>query len=202
MLTYSFFYSNILSMKTLILASNNKGKLEEIRAILKDRFEVLSLSDCKISADIEETGATFEENALIKAKAVYRMTGLPVISDDSGLAVYALDGAPGVYSARFAGDEHDDEKNNEKLLNLMKGKDNRDAAFVCCAVFYDGSRAVSAEGRAEGKILEKKDGDNGFGYDPLFYSYDLNKSFGCASFEEKNSVSHRARAFNALAEKL
>ena len=84
----------------------------------------------------------------------------------------------------------------------MKGKDNRDAAFVCCAVFYDGSRAVSAEGRAEGKILEKKDGDNGFGYDPLFYSYDLNKSFGCASFEEKNSVSHRARAFNALAEKL
>ena len=189
-------------MKKLVVASGNKGKIKEIKAILGDRYEVVSMKDEGCNLDVEETGSTFLENALIKAKAVYRMTGLPVISDDSGLEVYALDGAPGVYSARFAGDEHDDEKNNEKLLNLMKGKDNRDAAFVCCAVFYDGSRAVSAEGRAEGKILEKKDGDNGFGYDPLFYSYDLNKSFGCASFEEKNSVSHRARAFNALAEKL
>ena len=187
----------------VVIATGNKGKVKEFKKLLKGCFDkVYSAAELGIPTDVEETGGTFAENSLIKARHVKAQTSMAALADDSGLMVDCLDGAPGVYSARFAGDEHDDEKNNEKLLNLMKGKDNRDAAFVCCAVFYDGSRAVSAEGRAEGKILEKKDGDNGFGYDPLFYSYDLNKSFGCASFEEKNSVSHRARAFNALAEKL
>ena len=189
-------------MKKLILASNNKGKLAEIRAILNGRYEVLSLKDCGVDCDAEETANTFKGNALIKAKAVFDIVGLPVISDDSGLEVYALDGAPGVYSARYAGEDHSDSKNNAKLLDNLAGCVNRDAAFVCCAVFYDGLRTVFAEGRVEGCILEKEEGTAGFGYDPLFYSYELGKSFGTATFEEKNSVSHRARAFTSLAEKI
>lgn len=189
-------------MKKLILASNNKGKLAEIRAVLNGRYEVLSLKDCGVTCDAEETGDTFKENALIKAKAVFDIVGLPVISDDSGLVVYALNGEPGVYSARYAGKEHSDSKNNAKLLDALAGSDDRDAAFVCCAVYYDGNRTVFAEGRVEGRILENAEGTAGFGYDPLFYSYELKKSFGAATFEEKNSVSHRARAFTLLAEKL
>lgn len=189
-------------MKKLVLASSNKDKLKEIRAILKDRFEVLSLTDCNIDTDIEETGTTFKENALIKAKAVYALTGLPVISDDSGLEVYSLGGEPGVYSARYAGNRHDDVKNNEKLLKNMNGFTDRDAAFVCCAAYFDGERTAVAEGRTEGCILTEQRGEGGFGYDPLFYSYELKKSFGEASFAEKNTVSHRARAFIALADEI
>ena len=206
MLTYSFFYSNILSMKTLILASNNKGKLEEIRAILKDRFKVLSLSDCKISADIEETGATFEENALIKAKAVYRMTGLPVISDDSGLEVYALDGAPGVYSARYAGEHGNDEKNNELLLKNLSNipMDKRTARFVStvCCCFPDG-RHMTVRGECEGKIAFEPAGEGGFGYDPLFLPDEFpGKTMAQLTAEEKDSISHRGKALRLLAKKL
>ena len=191
-----------MHMKKLVLASNNKGKLNEIRAILAGKYEVLSLSDCGVSVDPEETGKTFEENALIKAKAVFDCVHMPVISDDSGLVVYSLGGEPGIYSARYAGDEHSDAANNAKLLKNLEGKSDRSAAFVCCAVYYDGKNVVSAEGRVEGEILFAPEGDGGFGYDPLFYSTELNKSFGTASFDEKNSVSHRARAFKLLSEKL
>lgn len=189
-------------MKKLVLASNNKGKLNEIRAILAGKYEVLSLSDCGVLVDPDETGKTFEENALIKAKAVFDCVHMPVISDDSGLVVYSLGGEPGIYSARYAGDEHSDSANNAKLLKNLEGESDRSAAFVCCAVYYDGKNVVSAEGRVEGEILFAPEGDGGFGYDPLFYSTELNKSFGVASFDEKNSVSHRARAFKLLSEKL
>ena len=189
-------------MKKLVLASNNKGKLNEIRAILSGKYEVLSLSDCNVCVDPEETGATFEENAVIKAKAVYDVVKMPVISDDSGLVVYSLGGEPGVYSARYAGEEHSDRANNEKLLKKLENESDRSAAFVCAAVYYDGSKIVTAEGKVEGEILTAPQGTGGFGYDPLFYSKELEKSFGIASFEEKNSVSHRSRAFKALSEKL
>ena len=189
-------------MKKLVLASNNKGKLNEIRAILSGKYEVLSLSDCNVCVDPEETGTTFEENAVIKAKAVYDVVKMPVISDDSGLVVYSLGGEPGVYSARYAGEEHSDRANNEKLLKKMENKCDRSAAFVCAAVYYDGSKIVTAEGKVEGEILTAPQGTGGFGYDPLFYSKELEKSFEIASFEEKNSVSHRSRAFKALSEKL
>ncbi len=189
-------------MKKLVLASNNKGKLNEIRAILDGKYEVLSLSDCNVEIDPEETGSTFEENAIIKAKAVYDAVRMPVISDDSGLEVYSLGGEPGVYSARYAGEEHSDAANNAKLLQNLEDKADRKAAFVCCAVYYDGERTVTAPGRVEGEILYAPQGDGGFGYDPLFYSVELKKSFGLASFEEKNSVSHRSRAFKALSEKI
>lgn len=139
-LTYPFFYSMLLYMKKLVLASNNKGKLNEIRAILCGKYDVLSLSDCGVSVDPEETGKTFEENALIKAKAVFDCVHMPVISDDSGLVVYSLDGEPGIYSARYAGDEHSDAANNAKLLKNLEGKTDRNAAFVCCAVYYDEKR--------------------------------------------------------------
>lgn len=189
-------------MKKFVLASNNKGKLNEIRAIFKGKYEVMSLSDCNVSVDPEETGKTFEENAIIKAKAVFDCVHMPVISDDSGLVVYSLGGEPGIYSARYAGDEHSDAANNAKLLKNLEGNPDRAAAFVCCAVYYDGENIVSAEGRVEGKILFAPEGEGGFGYDPLFYSSELKKSFGTASFDEKNSVSHRARAFKLLSEKI
>ncbi|MFR1566393.1 MAG: XTP/dITP diphosphatase [Christensenellales bacterium] len=189
-------------MNRLIVASANKGKIREIKELLGDRYEIISMADAGINIDIEETGATFEENAAIKAKAIFALCGCPVISDDSGLIVDALNGEPGVYSARYAGNEHDDEKNNQKLLAKLKDKTDRSARFVSAVVYYDGKTLISAEGRVEGKILTEKKGDNGFGYDPLFYSTELKKSFGEASAEEKNSVSHRARAFKSLMEKL
>lgn len=189
-------------MQKLIVASANKGKLREIKELLSDRYDIISMSDAGISVDIEETGETFEENALIKAKAVYALCGCPVISDDSGLVVYALNGEPGVYSARYAGEEHDDEKNNIKLLKNLSGISDRRAKFVSVVAFYDGKREITASGDVEGEILHEKRGSNGFGYDPLFYSTELKKSFGDASAEEKNAVSHRARAFKNLTEKL
>ena len=189
-------------MNRLIVASANKGKIREIKELLGDRYEIISMADAGINIDIEETGATFEENAAIKAKAIFALCGCPGISDDSDLIVDALNGEPGVYSARYAGNEHDDEKNNQKLLAKLKDKTDRSARFVSAVVYYDGKTLISAEGRVEGKILTEKKGDNGFGYDPLFYSTELKKSFGEASAEEKNSVSHRARAFKSLMEKL
>ena len=189
-------------MKKLILASNNKGKIAEIKKILGDKFEVLSLADCGINVDVEEDGATFEENAFIKAKAIFDIAGIPVIADDSGLVVNALNGEPGIYSARYAGEGHCDEANNAKLLANMLGVTDRSASFVCSAVYYDGKTKISTEGRVDGSILFAAEGNGGFGYDPLFYSTELQKSFGVATFDEKNQISHRARAFIALSEKL
>ena len=177
----------------IAIATNNPNKLREIRAILGGFFdEALSLSDLGIDIDIEETGTTLTENALIKARTIRDLTGLPALADDSGLMVDALDGAPGVYSARYAGEKHDDKKNNALLLKNLEGKP-RDAKFCSViALCYPDGRELTAEGSVRGVILEEERGTGGFGYDPLFL----------ATPEQKNSVSHRSRALRAMLELL
>ena len=188
-------------MKRIVLASGNKGKLKEIREMLLD-YEVVSCKDEGFTGEIEETGKTFYENALIKAKAVADKLNVPALADDSGLCVEALNGAPGIYSARYSGDGID-KHNYELLLKNMQGEKNRSAKFVCCMVYYEPSgKIITATGETFGEILSAPDGENGFGYDPVFYSDDLKKSFGVCTEEEKNSVSHRARALNKLKELL
>ena len=194
-----------------VLASNNAHKLKEIRALLADKFEkVCSLADVGIHTDIDETGVTFEENAFIKAQTIFDMLGgkYAVLADDSGLCVEALDGAPGVYSARYAGNPCDDANNNALLLKNLHELEktvpkNRNAYFasVVAAVLPDG-RKISGEGRVNGIILDEYRGGGGFGYDPLFYCTELSKTFAEAEMHEKNTVSHRARALAALREKL
>lgn len=194
-----------------VLASNNSHKLDEIRALMADKFDkVCSLSDMDIHTDIDETGTTFEENAFIKAQTIFDMLGggYAVIADDSGLCVEALGGAPGVYSARYAGEPCDDGKNNRLLLKNLHEREslfpkNRRAYFasVVAAVLPDG-RKLSGEGRVYGEVLDEYRGNGGFGYDPLFYCEELGKTFAEASMAEKNTVSHRARALAALKEKL
>ena len=192
-------------------ASNNSHKLAEMRALMADKFDkVCSLSDMDIHTDIDETGTTFEENAFIKAQTIFDMLGgrYAVIADDSGLCVEALGGAPGVYSARYAGEPCDDGKNNRLLLKNLHEREslfpkNRRAYFasVVAAVLPDG-RKLSGEGRVYGEVLDEYRGNGGFGYDPLFYCEELGKTFAEASMAEKNTVSHRARALAALKEKL
>ena len=188
----------------IIVASGNRGKLREIAAILEDA-EIVSMGDAGFSEDIEETGRTFEENALIKARAVCGALREPVLADDSGLCAAALGGWPGVRSARFAGAHGDSAANNALLLKEMKDvpEEGRGAYFECCVavVFPDGREFVSS-GRTYGRILEAPDGEGGFGYDPLFFSDELQKSFGAASEEEKNAVSHRGRALRAMRSRL
>ena len=187
--------------KTLVLASGNKGKIAEIGEMLPE-FSVIGYKDAGLDFEIEETGATFYENALIKAKAVSEALGLPALADDSGLCVNALSGAPGIFSARFAGDGND-EHNIDKLLKELDGVKDRSAKFVCSLVlYYPDGKIISAEGETNGEILFERAGKNGFGYDPIFYSADLKKSLGESSSKEKNSVSHRSRALKNLKEKL
>lgn len=182
--------------KAIVAATGNAHKLKEIRAVLKNR-EILSQREAGFCGEVEETGATFAENAELKARAVCEATGLPALSDDSGLCVEALGGAPGVYSARYSGGG--DAENRALLLKNLSGQANRRAYFVCAIalVFPDGT-LIRAEGRTYGRILYAEQGKNGFGYDSLFFSDDLQKSFGEAGDEEKNSVSHRGRALAEL----
>ena len=180
----------------IIAATGNAHKLREIREILK-KHEILSAKEAGFCGEVEETGKTFPENALIKARAVCKATGFPALADDSGLCVDALMGAPGVYSARYSGGG--DAENRRLLLENMQGVKDRTAHF-CCAValvFPDG-RELTAEGRTYGAILTECRGAGGFGYDSLFLSDDLGVSFAEASEEEKNAVSHRGRALAAL----
>lgn len=185
-------------MEKLIVASKNKAKIAEVAEILKGIYEVVPMSEIGIDADIEETGTTFEENALIKARYVFTRTGYAALSDDSGLAVDALGGAPGIYSARYCGDHGDDKANNALLLRNMENQENRSARFVSAVALVASEGEFTAEGRVEGRILYAEEGNGGFGYDPIFYSDELGKSFGVATPEEKNSVSHRSRALQAL----
>ncbi len=187
-------------MQTIVAATGNAHKLREIRAIFAG-VNILSEREAGFAGEIEETGGTFLENALIKARAVCKATGLPALADDSGLCVEALGGAPGVRSARYSGGG--DAENRALLLKNLAGTADRRAHFACAValVFPDG-REVTAEGRTEGEILSEERGSNGFGYDPLFYSTDLEKSFAEADEAEKNAVSHRGRALKALEVKL
>lgn len=189
-------------MKKLIVASKNKDKIAEVTEILKGIYEVVPMEQVGIDVDIDETGTTFEENALIKARYVYAKTGLAALSDDSGLAVDALDGAPGVYSARYSGVHGDNKANNALLLENMTGIQMRTARFVSAVALVSKEGEWVATGSVEGRILHEEQGNGGFGYDPLFYSVELEKSFGMATPEEKNSVSHRSRALHALVEQL
>ena len=191
-------------MQKIVVASGNKGKLREIAEIFTG-YEVVSMQEAGFAGDIEETGQTFEENALIKARTVCAALGVPALADDSGLCVRALGGAPGVYSARFAGSHGDDAANNALLLQKLAGvpEGERGAYFESCvALVYPDGREVAASGRTYGRIMRAPQGEGGFGYDPLFYSDELGKGFGVASPAEKNAVSHRGKALRALAEKL
>ena len=188
----------------VILASKNQHKLTELSAILSQLgFEIALESEYGLDIDVEETGTTFEENSFLKAEAVMKASGLPVLADDSGLMVDALDGRPGVYSARYAGEGHDSAANNAKLLREMeKIPDERRAArFVCaiCAVFGEVD-IVRCEGACEGTIARRLHGQNGFGYDPLFMVGE--RSFAELDGPAKDAISHRGRALAALYEKL
>ena len=194
-----------MSDMEIVIASRNKHKIGELQALLSqyiDGVTLLSLDDIGFEGDIEEDGASFRENALIKAR-VAAGTGKIGVGDDSGLCVNALGGAPGIFSARFAGEHGDDGANNQKLLRELADKDDRSAAFVCtiACVMPDG-REFCVEGRAEGVILTEPSGENGFGYDPLFYYAPLDKSFADLTAEEKNKISHRACAVKAFAKAL
>lgn len=183
----------------IAIATNNRNKLKEIRAVLGGFFdEMFSLDDLGIDVEIEETGDTLTENALIKARTIRDMTGLAALADDSGLMCDALDGAPGVYSARYAGEEHDDAKNNTLLLKNIAGKDRTAHFCSVIALCLPDGREYTAEGRVDGVITEEARGNGGFGYDPLFFSPELGKTFAEASAEEKNSVSHRGRALRNM----
>ncbi len=190
-------------MKKLVVATSNVGKLKEISEMLGGEYSVVSMAQAGFIGDVEETGDTFYDNALLKAKSVSDALGVATLADDSGLEVDYLGGAPGVYSARYSGEPCDDARNRAFLLKNMQGATDRSARFTCCMViYYPDGRIVTSTGYTEGEILTEEQGENGFGYDSLFYSKDLKKSFGVASDEEKNSVSHRGRALRALFEKL
>ena len=184
----------------LIIASNNAHKLEEIRAILGDSFEeILSLREAGIDHETVEDGQTFLENAEKKAREIMEISGCCALADDSGLCVDALDGAPGIYSARFSGVHGDDKANNRVLLQKMQGVEDRSAHFTCAMVLVrpDGS-AVRAEGYFYGQIAYEEAGENGFGYDPLFYLPERGCTSAQLSPAEKNAVSHRAQALHKL----
>lgn len=188
----------------IVVASGNKAKLREIAQIFKG-YDIVSMQDAGFTGDIDETGETFEENALIKARAVSEALHCAALADDSGLCVGALGGAPGVHSARFCGRHGDDAANNRLLLEKLKDvpEKERTAYFESCvALVFANGESIIASGRTYGRILEREEGGGGFGYDPLFFSDDLGNSFGVAAPEEKNAVSHRGRALAALAEKL
>lgn len=185
----------------LVVASGNKNKLREIAEIFPD-FEVCSQKQMGFDEDVEETGTTFAENALIKARAACSALGEMVLADDSGLCVDALDGAPGVFSARYCGHHGSDEENRKVLMKNMQGVENRRAHFTSAiAIVFPDGRELLTEGYTYGEILYEETGDGGFGYDPLFFSDDLQKSFGVATAEEKNKVSHRFRALQAMLKK-
>lgn len=185
----------------LVAATGNKGKLREIAELLPE-YVIVSQKQAGFFGEAEENGSTFLENAIIKARTAAEALRLPALADDSGICCVALHGEPGIHSARYAGRHGDDAANNELLLKNLAGKD-RSAYFYCAvALVYPNGKIVSGEGKTDGYILEREEGENGFGYDPLFYSVELNKPFGIASAEEKNSVSHRYRALKELSKKL
>lgn len=193
-------------MKTIVLATNNQHKLKEFKKMIVD-YNIITLNDIKYYDEIEETGSTFEENALIKAETIHKYLknqnlDYIVIAEDSGLCVDALNGAPGIYSARYAGGHGNDQKNRNKLINELEGKD-RSAYFICTIMlYYPNGEHKTFVGKTYGKITTEELGSKDFGYDCIFYSDDLNKTFGEATEDEKNSVSHRSRAIKEMLKEL
>lgn len=186
----------------LVAATGNRHKLSELRELFDDYYQVVSMHEMGFTDDIEETGKTFEENAIIKAEAVCQFTGHAAIADDSGLSVVALGGAPGVYSARYAGEHGDDLKNNELLLKNMSNVKNREAAFVSAiALARPNAETVVVKGECPGTILHEERGTGGFGYDPLFF-YETGETFAEMAQETKNKISHRARAAEKMLNKV
>ena len=188
----------------LVLATGNFGKLKEMRLLLGEHYDVVSMKELGLDPEIDENGSTFEENALIKAQTLMDLTHCAAIADDSGLEVDALGGRPGVYSARYAGVHGDDEANNQLLLKELENvAEPRTARYVCAmALCRPGKAPLITRGTCEGEILRAYRGEGGFGYDPLFFSRDFGKTFAEVSLEEKNGVSHRARAIQAMLDQL
>ena len=184
--------------KKLVVATNNAHKLEEISAILGDEMELLSLKDIGCEADIPETADTLEGNARQKARYIYENYRMDCFADDTGLEVEALDGAPGVFSARYAGNGHDSEANMQKLLRELEGKQNRKAQFRTAICLIMRSEEYLFEGIVKGEIIEAKRGSAGFGYDPIFVPEGFDKTFAELGNEVKNTVSHRALAVEKL----
>lgn len=188
--------------KKLVFATNNAHKLEEIRAILGDKMEILSLADINCHADIPETANTLEGNAHLKSEYVYNHYGLDCFADDTGLEVEALDGAPSVYSARYAGDGHDSQANMQKLLKEMEEKNNRKAQFRTVISLIEKGEEKLFEGIVRGEITREKRGNSGFGYDPVFQPEGFDVTFAEMGSDVKNKISHRARAVKALCDYL
>ncbi len=187
----------------IIAATRNKNKLREFGEILKD-FEIISQEEAGIDIDVEETGTTFEENSRLKAEAIFKATGIAAIADDSGLCVDALGGEPGVYSARYGGEGLDDEGRVELLLKNMKDvpDEKRTARFVCVITMVNSDGIITARGECEGVINHAPKGENGFGYDPVFYMKEYEKTTAEMSPDEKNAVSHRGKALKIFEEKV
>ncbi|MEM6642224.1 MAG: RdgB/HAM1 family non-canonical purine NTP pyrophosphatase [Bacteroidota bacterium] len=184
-------------------ASHNANKIAELNELLGGKHEVIGLADLGITEDIAETGVTFEENSRIKASYVFEKEGIPVFADDTGLCVDALDSAPGVYSARYAGPEKDDQRNIDLLLQRMAGKVNRSASFITVITFLDErGRETQFRGTVEGKLLTERRGKQGFGYDPIFQPLGHDISFGEMDSVAKNKISHRGKAVQQLIEYL
>lgn len=190
--------------KKIFVSTQNQGKLKEIRSILgTGEFEFISVQTIDGFPDIEETGTSFEENAIIKAEESFKLTGIPSLADDSGLSVDCLDGAPGVYSARYAGENADDEGNLQKVLREIKNfSPPYKARYVCVLAFYDGERLITTRGECEGELIMEKRGNNGFGYDPIFVPEGFNKTMAELNPEIKNKLSHRFKALEKMKEAL
>lgn len=193
-------------MKSVIIATKNRGKAKEFEELFAPLgYSVLTLLDLEDVIDVEETGKTFEENAMLKATTISKLMNIPVLADDSGLIVDTLDGRPGVYSARYAGEPKSDKANYEKLLLELQGVPHKErkARFYCSIVLVGPSiKTISVSGTCEGYITEQPIGENGFGYDPVFYVPDKQKTMAQLTAAEKNIISHRAKAVGKLKEKL
>lgn len=189
-------------MEDIVIASNNKGKINDFRVIFPD-YNVIGISELIEGFDVEETGDTFEENAKLKSEAAAQALNKRVIADDSGLEVFALNGEPGIYSARYAGETKDDNANIEKLLTQLGDETERSAQFVCViSMSAPGEDTVQFKGTVQGEITLNKIGEHGFGYDPIFFVEDKNKTMAQLTAEEKGQISHRGKAIEQLQEYL
>ncbi len=189
-------------MKRIVVATNNKGKIEEIKQILSE-YDLLTLNDINCNIEVDEDADTFEANSLKKAREIYKVTGMPCIADDSGLCIDEFNGWPGVYSARFLGENATQEERNNAILERMKNleKNQRTARFVCVITYYDGENIIVGKGETVGIITNEPRGNDGFGFDPLF-EVESGKTYAELGKEEKNKISHRKRALENLKKQL